>query len=190
MRNFDRKNAFLIADIVKLYNFARIFRICEYLFNFIFYMKNKTNRLSAITELVNSREISSQEDLLQALTEAGFSLTQATLSRDLKQLKISRTLTDKGSYRYQATVPVVARSMEKGRITGGCTLAFSGSLAVLKTRSGFAGGIAAELDEKTGNAVLGTIAGDDTILIIPREGISRKEITTLLSSLIDNLSLL
>ena len=63
---------------------------------------------------------------------------------------------------------------------------FSGQLAVLKTRSGYAGGIAAEIDSRATEAILGTIAGDDTILIIPREGYSRTEITKILSNVIEN----
>ncbi len=67
---------------------------------------------------------------------------------------------------------------------GANSLEFSGPLAVMKTRTGYANGIAAEIDEQAGDAILGTIAGDDTILIIPREGYSRAEITQILSNLI------
>jgi transcriptional regulator of arginine metabolism len=66
-------------------------------------------------------------------------------------------------------------------------LEFSGPLTVLKTRTGYAGGIAAEIDENASEAILGTIAGDDTILIVPREGFSREEITEILTSVIENL---
>lgn len=79
-----------------------------------------------------------------------------------------------------------AKSSEPKRI-GVNSLEFSGQLAVIKTKSGYAGGIAADIDRDTTGAILGTIAGDDTILVIPREGFSRDEITRILTKLIEEL---
>lgn len=151
-------------------------------------MNNKSNRLHVIKELVAQHFISNQDELLLRLKEKGFSLTQATLSRDLKRLKITKMPNDMGEYYY--TLPHAIYNTGKhseAHIIGTNSLAFSGSLAVLKTRSGYAGGIAAEIDNQASDAILGTIAGDDTILIVPREGYSREEITQLLSALIEKL---
>lgn len=151
-------------------------------------MNNKSNRLHVIKELVARHAISNQDELLIMLKDKGFALTQATLSRDLKRLKITKMPNNQGEYVY--TLPHAlynAGQRSEIQIIGTNSLEFSGPLAVLKTRTGYAGGIAAEIDENASEAILGTIAGDDTILIVPREGFSREEITQILSSVIENL---
>lgn len=151
-------------------------------------MLNKTDRLHVIKEIVTQQAIGNQDELLKLLKEKGYSLTQATLSRDLKRLKITKIPNDLGEYRYALPSSIYSHGKRsETKIIGNNSLAFSGSLAVLKTRSGYAGGIAAEIDENASNAILGTIAGDDTILIIPREGFTRDEITAILSSIIEKL---
>lgn len=153
---------------------------------YAYFMKNKLDRLKVIKEVVTDNKISNQDDLLKILKDRGFELTQATLSRDLKRLKITKSPTESGEYCY--IINPVMPSQKKGeiKIIGSNSLEFSGQLAVLKTRSGYAGGIAAEIDSRASSAILGTIAGDDTILIIPREGFSRSEITKILSNVIEN----
>lgn len=149
-------------------------------------MKNKTDRLKVIKEVVAKNTICNQDELLKILKDRGFELTQATLSRDLKRLKITKSPTESGEYCYSINPnPMILRKGES-KIIGSNSLEFSGHLAVLKTKSGYAGGIAAEIDSRASNAILGTIAGDDTILIIPREGFSRAEITKILSNVIEN----
>lgn len=149
-------------------------------------MKNKTDRLKVIKEVVSENLICNQDDLLKILKNKGFELTQATLSRDLKKLKITKTPTETGEYCYSINNAVISSKKGESKIIGSNSLEFSGQLAVLKTRSGYAGGIAAEIDSRATEAILGTIAGDDTILIIPREGYSRTEITKILSNVIEN----
>lgn len=151
-------------------------------------MKNKTDRLRAIKEMVIQQSIGNQDELLLLLKEKGYHLTQATLSRDLKQLKITKIPNDVGEYRYALPHSLYASGKpSETKIIGNNSLEFSGQLAVLKTRSGYAGGIAAEIDERASSAILGTIAGDDTILIIPREGFNRDEITSILSDVIEKI---
>lgn len=149
-------------------------------------MKNKTDRLKVIKEIVSENQICNQDDLLKILKDIGFELTQATLSRDLKRLKITKSPTETGEYCYSISTNPIAIKKGESKIIGSNSLEFSGNLAVLKTKSGYAGGIAAEIDSRASNAILGTIAGDDTILIIPREGFSRNEITKILSNVIEN----
>ncbi|MEE1183542.1 MAG: ArgR family transcriptional regulator, partial [Paludibacteraceae bacterium] len=106
-------------------------------------MKNKTDRLRAIKEMVIQQSIGNQDELLLLLKEKGYHLTQATLSRDLKQLKITKIPNDVGEYRYALPHSLYASGKpSETKIIGNNSLEFSGQLAVLKTRSGYAGGIA------------------------------------------------
>ncbi|HOH96048.1 MAG TPA: ArgR family transcriptional regulator, partial [Candidatus Enterocola sp.] len=95
-------------------------------------MKNKTDRLNIIKEIVTENTIGSQEDLLKALIDRGFELTQATLSRDLKRLKISRSLTDDGKYRYNLPVNSYYGPKQTVKLIGVNSIEFSGSLAIMK----------------------------------------------------------
>lgn len=147
-------------------------------------MKNKIERLGLIKRIVAERHIGNQDDLLKALSEHDINMTQATLSRDLKALKIVRSVTEDGSYRY--VLPGGKNLPEPGfalNFTGDGSLEFSGNLAVMKTRAGYAGAIASEIDRIADHSILGTLAGDDTILIILRENSDRAAVKSLLESL-------
>jgi transcriptional regulator of arginine metabolism len=150
-------------------------------------MKNKKERLFAIQDIIRTQSVCSQEELLKLLKSKGFNSTQATLSRDIKALKIAKSPDMYGDYVY--TLPPETRVQQKKLqvderqliMSGFISIEFSGDLAVIKTRPGYAMGIASDIDGKAGREVLGTIAGDDTILLIPREGVSRKRIVEILS---------
>ena len=121
----------------------------------------------------------------------GFQFTQATLSRDIKHLKIAKAHDGADNYLYtlpdQIRVPGAGnqgRVLDTKPATGYRNIEFSGNLAVLKTRPGYAMGIASDIDAKAPREILGTIAGDDTILLIPREGISREGVIKALSQFI------
>ncbi len=145
-------------------------------------MSSKQERIIAIREVIRNNIICNQEELLNHLTQKGFSLTQATLSRDMKQLKIIKSPDAKGNYIY------TLQGEETGLTsTGFISIEFSHNLAVIKTRPGYAMGIASDIDNQASHEILGTIAGDDTILLIPREGIHKKDILNALSSIIPNL---
>ncbi|MDR1122080.1 MAG: ArgR family transcriptional regulator [Dysgonamonadaceae bacterium] len=150
-------------------------------------MKSKKDRHSAIQDIILKQSVGSQEELLNILKDRGFNSTQATLSRDVKALKIIKSPDLFGNYVY--TLPTGSR-IQTGIFmsdntphnpSGFISIDFSGNLAVIKTRPGYAMGIASDIDSKAGSEILGTIAGDDTILIIPREGISRRKIVEALS---------
>jgi transcriptional regulator of arginine metabolism len=153
-------------------------------------MQTKKERLSIICDLVTNHSPGNQEVLLSLLHKKGFYVTQATLSRDIKQLKIIKSTDTEGHYIY--TVPpeniYLKGKPEKTEselaVRGFISLEFSGQLAVIKTRPGYAMGIASDIDNKASVAILGTIAGDDTILLIPREGIGKEEVTAGLSALL------
>lgn len=158
-------------------------------------MKNKSNRLNTIKMVISSSEIGSQEELLKVLQSHGFELTQATLSRDLKQLKVAKAATPSGNYVYvlpndamyrrTSTDVVITPNMPINN--GYKSINFSGNMAVIKTKPGYAGCIAYDIDKAEIPEILGTIAGDDTILLIIKENISRLYIRELLSKVIPNL---
>jgi len=155
-------------------------------------MITKNRRLAIIAELVNTHSPNSQGKLLKLLHEKGFSITQTTLSRDIKQLKISKMPDEKGNYTYM--IPPQENG-HTGRVhpkekyvplshRGFISFEFSYHLGVIKTRPGMAGETAMEINNHASSVILGTIAGDDTIVIIPREGIAKQEIIDLLAKIV------
>lgn len=154
-------------------------------------MKIKAQRLVVIRQLIGNSKIASQEELLQLLDEKGFRITQATLSRDLKYLKVGKVVDPEKGSCYVITDSSIRFEDESPAddfpMTGIETLEFSGPLAVVKTRPGFAQGIASVIDSHGLYEILGTIAGDDTILLVNREGVSRTDVVNALSLFIPGL---
>ena len=151
-------------------------------------MKSKRERLDTICEIIKNEAIRNQDELLKRLKAKGFDITQATLSRDIKQLKVAKSHDGNDNYIYalpdtHASVQQNSPVFERNSIPGlrNTSIEFSGNLAVIKTRPGYAMGIASDIDAKAPQEILGTIAGDDTILLIPREGFSREKIIEALS---------
>ena len=154
-------------------------------------MREKDNRLEALRLIISSQQLGSQEELLKALQKEGFQLTQATLSRDLKQLKVAKAATMGGSYVYvlpnetmykRVSTPSSVREMME--IPGFLSIQFSGNMAVIKTRTGYASAIAWNIDNKRIPSVLGTVAGADTIFLAIKEGTMREELIESLRSVI------
>ena len=146
-------------------------------------MRTKSSRLEALRLIISSKQMGSQEELLRALKEEGFSLTQATLSRDLKQLKVAKAATMGGGYVYVLpNEPMYKRVTSKETIremmstTGYVSLSVSGNMAVIRTRPGYASSLAWHIDNSGMQNILGTIAGDDTIFMVMREGVTREAI--------------
>lgn len=140
-------------------------------------MNIKGHRLETIKMLLSSKEIGSQEDLLRELSDEGYAITQATLSRDLKQLKVAKAASMNGQYVYvlpnetmYKRVHTPMKATEMIGIPGFQSITFSGNLGVIKTRPGYASSIAYNIDNIDIPEILGTIAGDDTIFIAVREG--------------------
>nr|WP_297161742.1 arginine repressor [uncultured Dysgonomonas sp.] len=149
----------------------------------------KKSRHTTIKEIILSEDITNQDMLLNALINKGFDVTQATLSRDIKELKIIKAPTSRGSYAYQLADAVVNSQDNMMPLSsfGFLSIEFSGQLAVIKTRPGYAMAIAGEIDSKANQTIIGTVAGDDTILLIPKDNISREEVLASLSSFIPNM---
>lgn len=157
-------------------------------------MKVKNNRIETLKMLISSKELGSQEELLQELKQEGFQLTQATLSRDLKQLKVAKAASMNGKYVYvlpNETMYKRVRSTQTARemleSPGYLSINFSGNLGVIKTRPGYASLIAYNIDNADMPDLLGTVAGDDTILLIIKEGSNRKDVIKSLSAIIPTL---
>lgn len=151
---------------------------------------SKRQRLEAIKELVQLEMIASQDILLEKLNLKGHPSTQATLSRDIKELKIVKAPMADGIYAYQLTDEFISGDSSYQlpmTALGFLSLEFSANLGVMKTRPGYAMAIAAEIDKKASAVILGTVAGDDTILIIPKENISRTHIIEVLTTFIPTL---
>ena len=157
-------------------------------------MKIKTSRLETLRLIISSQQLGSQEELLNALQKEGYKLTQATLSRDLKQLKVAKAATMGGNYVYvlpnesmykRISTPSTVREMMQ--MSGFLSINFSGNMAVIKTRPGYASSIAWNIDNSAVPQFLGTIAGADTIFVAIKEGVSHEEAVTALKAVIPNI---
>lgn len=154
-------------------------------------MREKDNRLEALRLIISSQQLGSQEELLTALFKEGFTLTQATLSRDLKQLKVAKAATMNGSYVYvlpnetmYKRVSTPSSTREMMQVSGVLSITFSGNIGVIKTRTGYASAIAWNIDAHQLPQILGTVAGADTILFVVKEGVTQHEVIDALSTVI------
>jgi transcriptional regulator of arginine metabolism len=155
-------------------------------------MKNKLQRQLEIRKIIQKGNVHSQDELLIELKQKGFDLTQATLSRDLKVLQVAKISHPARGYVY--VMPENNQGVNQTEQTrtnyladGFRDLQFSGNLAVLKTTPGYASSIAVVIDQANSWEIIGTVAGDDTILIIQREGISKNDLTEALIKIMPKL---
>jgi len=156
-------------------------------------VKNKAKRIAAIKELIQTTEVGNQEDLLRMLSTKGFDVTQATLSRDLKQLKVAKITNSLGQYVYRLSQPAVMASETKpssfGSPSAQVAMDVSGNIMVLHTRAGYASGLAYEIDDKASEVIIGTVAGEDTIIAVMREGVTLDRVKSVLSGFIPSLEI-
>lgn len=143
-------------------------------------MKERTQRLREIKRLIRENRIESQEALLELLQNENYSVTQATLSRDLKFLKVSKVSDGWSGYYYSMPEEDNSGESEKGYIQdvhrGVVSIEFSGNFGVIKTRPGHADSVAFALDKLNVPEILGTLAGDDTIFVVLREGVTKEDL--------------
>ena len=149
----------------------------------------KTQRQEALLNLINNHSITTQEELLNGLRKLGFDVTQATISRDIRELNISKISQSDGSFRY--VLPKHANLPNTNTL--GLNSALTESILkidhayndiVVHTLSGLAQAIAAAIDSIHIEGVLGCVAGDDTILIITRSEQSADTISHSLSEIL------
>lgn len=148
-------------------------------------MKAKNKRHLAIKNLIENNRVSNQDELSNLLKKQGIYAAQATLSRDITELHISKVHDVNGSF-YRLPENEYANNILSGTsvLTSSIvSLEFSGSLAVMKTLPGHANMIASIIDGAAFKSVIGTIAGDDTVLIIVREGNSHEAVVEELSKM-------
>jgi transcriptional regulator of arginine metabolism len=157
-------------------------------------MKVKNSRLEALRLIISSQQLGSQDELLAALQKEGFKLTQATLSRDLKQLKVAKAASMSGNYVYvlpnetmykRVSTPNSIREMLK--VPGFVSINFSGNMGVIKTRPGYASSIAWNIDNSDIPEIIGTIAGDDTIFVVIKEGVRHQDVSEALSEVVPSM---
>jgi len=133
----------------------------------------KSQRQAKIMEIISTTNVETQEQLLSALQEAGFTSTQATISRDIKELRIVKELTSFGTYRYTTAVREVPVTFS-GRLNTifrECVTNFdyAQNIVVIHTMPGLANAAASALDSMNMGVVVGTIAGDDTVFVVMRD---------------------
>lgn len=150
-------------------------------------MKSRTQRILAIRRIIGKEAITNQEELLSILKREGYDVTQATLSRDLKFLEAGKIPDKEKGYIY-----VLPREMQQNDrkaglgnfpLNGFISMEFARDLAVIKTHPGYAQSIAAAIDDMDAYEIIGTIAGDDTILLIPRDDVGKEDIRNALALL-------
>ena len=133
----------------------------------------KTQRQAKIMEIISNQDVETQEQLLEALRAAGFNSTQATISRDIKELRIIKELTNFGTYRYSTATKEVSGSFSSrlNTIFRECVTDFdyAQNLMVIKTIPGLASAAGSAIDAMNMSVVIGTLAGDDTVLVVMRD---------------------
>lgn len=133
-------------------------------------MNQKTQRLSVIRKIIRSEYISSQEELIERLEECGVTVTQSTLSRDLKFMNVAKVPNKERGYVYVLPNTTHSDVAVSTNLTDNITdIAFSGNLCVITTKPGYASAVSVPIDSRGISEVLGSIAGDNTILLVLRE---------------------
>ena len=151
-------------------------------------MNSKIDRHNQIKRIILDNKIASQDELLDSLRKEGFELTQATLSRDLKEIRVGK-LADAA----RGSVYVLHEQLNKSNqqsnapsipVNSVLSVVFSYHLCVIRTFPAFASTVATYIDNSQLPGIAGTVAGDDTIMVIPREGYTQKDILKALESVI------
>ena len=132
----------------------------------------KSLRQQKILEIIERNDIDTQDTLIEKLKEEGYNVTQTTISRDINQLKLVKAVTASGSYKY--IVPDVKRENNRTVMNSALTDAVikieaAKNIVVVKTLSGMANAIAVCVDSLNHNEIVGSVAGDDTIIIVTKD---------------------
>lgn len=156
-------------------------------------MTSRHDRLKIIQKIIESTAITSQEQLLKLLEADGVIVTQATLSRDLKMLKVGKVSDGAKGYIYTLPSILNLKESEQQYINdfkrGFLSITFSNNLSVIKTLPGHANSTAAAIDNLLFDEVIGSIAGDDTILLVLSDQYTRDDFLESLKSKIDDLEI-
>ncbi len=157
-------------------------------------MKNRSQRIEVIRQIISQETISSQDELQIRLQERGCDVTQATLSRDLRSMQVMKVSDAKNGYIYRLIENKVVEQKVASEVSrldfmadGVVSIEFSGNLLVIKTLPGYANSVAILIDKANPLEIIGTVAGDDTILLIMREGVGRHDVVQALKSIMPRL---
>lgn len=147
----------------------------------------KSQRQAKIMEIISTTNVETQEQLLQELEEAGFRSTQATISRDIKELRIVKELTTLGTYRYTTAAKELpsAFSTRLNTIFRECVTRYdyAQNIVVIHTLPGLANAAASAIDAMNMSVVVGTLAGDDTVMVVMRDSNAAAQLCGEISSL-------
>ncbi len=147
----------------------------------------KTRRQTKILELINEYEIDTQEELLRRLREDGLDVTQATVSRDIKELRLIKTLSSEGKYKY-STAKDTAKDYSSKFYSllsdSAVSINYACNLVVIKCLTGMAQAVCAAMDSMHWEGVVGTLAGDDTIFIATKNEACAEQLTVELKKMV------
>ena len=133
----------------------------------------KSQRQAKIMEIISNRNVETQEQLQAALQKEGFRCTQATISRDIKEMRIVKELTSFGTYRYTTSANEMTGSFSTrlNTIFRECVVSFdyAQNILVIRTLPGLASAAGSAIDAMNMSAVIGTLAGDDTVMVVMRD---------------------
>lgn len=150
----------------------------------------KSQRQAKIMEIISNRNVETQEQLLAELQAEGFRGTQATISRDIKELRIVKELTNMGTYRYTTAPNEVGGSFSArlNTIFKECVvnIDYAQNLMVIRTLPGLASAAASAIDAMNMNSVVGSLAGDDTVMVVMRDNNAAAAFYGEIKSLINN----
>ncbi|MBE7038429.1 MAG: arginine repressor [Ruminococcaceae bacterium] len=144
----------------------------------------KSERQTKILDIIANNVISTQEELVKRLNEEGYNVTQATTSRDLQELRITKLMLSDGTYKYAvAKLPEISINEKMRTVFTQCLMSvdYANNIVVIKTFSGAAQAVAAALDSFVWDEIIGSIAGDDTIMVVVRNEKSAKQLAVKLS---------
>ena len=151
----------------------------------------KNNRQNLILEIISQENIETQEQLLARLQERGISSTQATISRDIKELRIVKELTSFGTYRYTTAAREVPHTFS-GRLNTifrECVTSFdyANNMIVIRTLPGLASAAGSAIDSMNMSLVVGSLAGDDTVMLVMAEDVTKSALIKVLRTIIPNI---
>ncbi len=133
----------------------------------------KSQRQAKIMEIISTRNVETQEQLLAALQQEGFHATQATISRDIKELRIVKELSSLGTYRYTTSANEMSGSFSSrlNTIFKECVVSFdyAQNIIVIRTLPGLASAAGSAIDAMNFSTVVGALAGDDTVMVVMRD---------------------
>lgn len=147
----------------------------------------KKNRHEKIIEIVEKYDIETQDELIEQLSKLGYEVTQATVSRDIRELKLTKVMSEKGSYRYQ--LPKSNESLGSFKFNHALaesitSVDYSMHTVVIKTFPGMAQAVAVGIDNLKLPVILGCVAGDDTIIVISRNTEAAADLNTKIKEII------